>query len=112
MTVNLEAYKISSVGNPDDRSASYPRVTLVTYDVGRADGRRKVNLLLASCILSSSISLLAVGMAFLEVASVIRIAHPLFWFPMSFGAFGVAGSTYIYLRRLWIAKPQISSRNS
>jgi hypothetical protein len=60
----------------------------------------KRRLLQVSLVLASSICLTALALTALEAASVVAIAHPLFWFPMAIGSFGVAGSNFIHLHRL------------
>lgn len=65
---------------------------------------KKIERLLLSCISSSAICLISLIMTFVEITGLLAIAHPLFWLPITFGSLGVAGSNYIYLRRLWVTK--------
>jgi hypothetical protein len=58
---------------------------------------------LRSCISASAICFMTFVLGIGELIDIWKFAHPLFWFPLSFGSLGIAGSTYISLRRLWIS---------
>jgi hypothetical protein len=58
---------------------------------------------LRSCISSSAICFTTFVLGLGELVGLWGFAHPLFWFPLSIGSLGVAGSTYISLRQLWIS---------
>jgi len=63
--------------------------------------RSKVRRLLLSCILSSSLCLISLGFGLGDAAGLFTVIHPMFWFPIAAGSFGVSGSNFIYLRHLW-----------
>jgi hypothetical protein len=58
---------------------------------------------LRSCISASAMCFTTFILGLGEFIGLWEFAHPLFWFPLSIGSLGVAGSTYISLRRLWIS---------
>jgi hypothetical protein len=58
--------------------------------------------LLRSCIAASALCLTTFTLGFGELIGIWHLTHPLFWFPIAIGSFGVAGPTYISLKRRWI----------
>lgn len=92
----------SSVGRPGGDTATYSNSNSeFTVYSQRSGTRRKIGLLLGSCVLSAAICLASLLLGLAELAGVLKIAHPLFWFPITVGGFGISGSSYIYLRRIW-----------
>jgi hypothetical protein len=65
--------------------------------------KKKSLQLLRSCALSSAVCLFATAMGIAAAVSgtcAVILAPPLFWAPIAVASLGVAGSNYIYLKRL------------
>jgi len=57
--------------------------------------------LVTSCILAAAICLFSLVACILSLVDIWDVGDPLLWSVVISGSFGVAGSNYLYLRRLW-----------
>src|SRR5205809_3120556 len=80
-----------------ESSREYPRITAIQT---HTKAQSKMQWILLSCILSSAMLLTSVLCAVAAFFSVVTILTTKFWLTISAGSFGVAGSNFIYLRRL------------
>ncbi len=76
------------------------RVTVIEKS-GNSSVERLSRRLLRSCILSSAICAATLALGVGEFTTSCQTSHAAFWFPMSLGSLGVAGSTFIRLKTLW-----------
>lgn len=90
----------SSAGTGIPLSPYYSGSSVAQLRIERAEVA-KLQLLIRSCVSASTISLTSLFLGCGELAHLFQIAHPLFWFAIASGSFGVAGSNFIYLKRLW-----------
>jgi hypothetical protein len=94
----------SARNHPGPRTFHEPRSVKVQHSGDSSRSVAKRRQLMVSFVVSAIITLVAFFLGLIELVGLWRFAHPLFWFPLAVGAFGVAGSTRIYLRRLSVQR--------
>jgi hypothetical protein len=87
-----------TAGPSERRQAVYPEEN-TPFSIFKIK-KKTVNLAI-SCALSSAICLFSFSMALASLAGICTGTDPLVWSPITAASLGVAGSSCIYLKRLW-----------